>query len=277
MVARRHHPRHGPRDRLVLPQEQVPGGGVVGVRRPARSAGVRVADVAGVQMEGGLLAQHQIVVGVRRPAHALVAEGREHEAFRTRGCRAEGGDGRAAGGRGGLPAVVADAVVVRRAGCEAVHGRVHVVLLQRGPHALHPGRVQRADLGRDPAPEVVGAQADPRVRPLHRRRHLPGDPHPRPWVGAEGEMPAERGQRRAGRPRAGRTRHRAGRGAAAGQQAARHRTRRHQRAAAHHAAAQVLVLLGHAQPLGERAGDADVGSVHVRNVPPGPDILAARG
>ncbi len=198
MVAGRHHPRDGAGDGLVLLEEQVPVGRVVAVRLLAQAVGVGVADVAGVEVEGGVLAQDDVVVGGGRVAHALVAEGREHERPGVRRRRTERADRRAVGRRGRVEALVADAVVVRRAGVEAVQGRVDVVLLDGGAYAREPRGVQVADLGGDPAAEVVGLRPHAYVRLPDRERDLPGDPHRRLRVGAEGEMAAEGDDRRAG-------------------------------------------------------------------------------
>lgn len=225
-------------------------------------------------MERGVLAQDQLVVGERVIADALVTEGREDEPLRLRRSRAERADRRDALRGRRVETVVAHSVVVRRPGRQAVQGRVQIELLDRRELLRQARGVQRAHLRLDLPAEVPGPQADPYERLAHRERHLPGDPHLRLRVGAEGEMAGERrdegavdphGRRadgRGGRGGGGRRRVRRGGRAAQQGQAAQARRGPGQRAPPAEAGPQVLVLLRHAQTAGQLLGNADVRCVH---------------
>lgn len=270
VVAGGDHPRHARGDALRLRQELVPHARVVRVRLLALPAAVGVADVARVQMEGGVLAEDQLVVGEGVIADALVAEGGEDERLGRGGGRTERADRRHPGGVRRVEAVVADAVVVRRPRLESVQADVQVVLVDGGQFPRQRGGVQRAHLGLDPPAQLPRLQPDAQERPLHGERHLPGDPHLRLRGGAEGQVAPERGHERAVDRRRGGRRHQRGRRRRARPPreqpaAGRGETAREpagQRAAAGDLGAgvpgaQIVVLLGHAHATREPVGYPD--------------------
>lgn len=189
----------------------------------------------------------------------VVTEGGERErpgAVRT-GRGGEGVDGVRRARVGGVEAVVADAVVVRRVGAQVVQRRVHVVLVDVGAPA-DPGRCEQVThLRRYPVAQVEGTSADPQERLAHRQRHLPRHTHLGPGIGAVGQVPAERRHQRTVHGGRGGRRHQRGRrrgrdtpraregGTGGGDRATAQQT------ATGEGAAEVLVLLGHAQGVGE--------------------------
>ncbi len=280
VVAVRHHPRHLRGDRLGLREERVPGGGVVrdlvGVQ--ALSVRVGVADVAGVQVEGRVLGEDHVVVAGRVRADALVTEGGEGERLvhlaphvLARGRGAEGAQGRHGLLRGGVEALVADAVVVRGVGLQVLQRDVQVVLVDRRAGRGERRRVQRAYLGGDLVAEVPRVLAEAQERLLHRRRDLPGDPELGVRLGTEGEVTTDRGDQRTVDAVGRGSRHQQRRG---GRTAGAERTAHGegpdgdgagaQHPAAGEAAAQVLVLLGHAHTVGELLGHAHTWDIHAR-------------
>ncbi|MDQ1019326.1 hypothetical protein QFZ43_005875 [Streptomyces afghaniensis] len=269
MVAVSGHPGHGLGDGLGLGEELVPHARVEpGVVGPALAGRVPVRDVAGVQMEGRVLAEEEAVVGERVVADALVAEGREGERRLVRGGGGEGAEGAQQVGFGRVEALVADAVVVRPARPQVGQPGVDVVLGVVAARA-DPGRCEEgADLGVDLPGEVRGVGADADERLPDGDRDLPGDGHLGARVGAVGEVAAEGGHMGAvdglgARPSArhgglgGGARHER----ATGDGAERDGTASDQRAPGE-SGAQVLVLLGHAHALGEPLGYAHTRSVH---------------
>ena len=154
---------------------------------------VGVGDVAGVQMEGRVLAEQQAVVGEAVVADALVAEGREGERRLVGGGGGEGAEGARAGAArpGRSPGG-------RRRSSRSGPGEVgqlgvHVVLGVVAAGADTGRGVEGADLGVDLAGEVRGVGADPDERLLDRDRDLPGDGDLGARVGAVGEVAAEGG------------------------------------------------------------------------------------
>lgn len=275
MVAERDHPRHPAGERLDLRQERIPLAGVVVARVPGQPVPglLRVADVARVQMERRTLRLDKGVEADRGVTRVLVTEGGEGE--RPGAVRAgSGGEGvdRVRGARvGGVEAVVADAVVVRRVGAQVVQCRVHVVLVDVGALADPGGSEQVAYLRRDAVAQVEGASADPEERCADGQRHLPRHPHLGLRIGAVGEMPAERRDQRTVHGGRGGSRHRRGRRRRRDTAAAREGDTgggdraTAQQTATGEGAAEVLVLLGHAQGVGEPVGKAHTRSVHGRD------------
>lgn len=235
---------------------------------------LRVADVARVQMERRILRLDKGVEADRGVTRVLVTEGGERErpgAVRP-GRGGEGVDGVCGTRVGRVEAVVADAVVVRGVGAQVVQRGVHVVLVDVRALA-DPGRCEQvAHLRPYAVAQVEGAAADPEEGFPDRERHLPRHPHLRPRIGTVGDVPPERRDQRTVHGGRGRARHQRGRrrrrgtgGAAREGDPGRGDRATAQQTAPGEGAAEVFVLLGHAQGVGEPVGKAHARSVHGRD------------
>lgn len=225
-----------------------------------------------MQVEGGVLAEEEAVVGQAVVADALVAEGGEGERRLVGGRGGEGAHGAQQVGGGRVEALVADAVVVGPAGAQVGQLGVQVVLGVVAARADTGRGVQGADLGLDPVREVPGVGADAEERLLDGDRHLPGDADLGAGVVAPGQVAAEGGDEGAVDGRGGGGgggplgRHGGPGGGARHERAAGDGAQR-DRAAPDHAAprepgAQVLVLLGHAHARGQLLGYSHTRNVH---------------
>lgn len=276
MVAERHHPRHPAGERFDLREERIPLAGVVVARVTGQPVPglLGVADVARVEVERRILRLDKGVEADRGVTRVLVTEGGERErpgAVRA-GRGPEGVDGVRGARVGRVEALVTDAVVVRGVGAQVVQRRVHVVLVDVRALADPCRREQVAHLRRYAVAQVERASADAEEGFLHGERHLPRHPHLRPRIGAVGDVSAERRDQRTVHVRGGGTRHQRGRrgrsrtgGAAREGDPGRGDRATAQQTAAGEGAAEVLVLLGHAQGVGEPVGKAHTRSVHGRD------------
>ncbi len=198
VVAVGRHPGDLLGDGLRLEQELVPHARVeAGVVLPALARRVAVGDVAGVQVEGRVLAEEQAVVGQRVVADALVAERREGERLGLRGGGGEGAEGAQQMALGRVEARVADPVVVGLAGTQVGELGVQVVLRVVAAGTDTRRGVQGADLRRDLAGQVPGVGTDPDEGVLDGDRDLPGDRDLGARVVAEGQVAPEGGDQSA--------------------------------------------------------------------------------
>ena len=153
------------------------------------AAGIRVGDVAGVEVEGRSLGQDHAVDADGLGTVALVPEGRERERPGGNAGRGTGPERVEAGGRTAVEAVMTHRVPVVGAGPQALQRGVQVVLHDRGS-SVERRRPQHPHLGRHALAEILGRGADAHERVPDLHRHLPRDGDLATGARTERQVPA---------------------------------------------------------------------------------------